>query len=254
MKLRLILTLIPLLNWVVGQSQPIRYLYTDNKADTLQFFPELMGQLTQDHSFENVSMSSLLADTELRLRIFEEPTFQSDESFILRVGYFPFFYGEKSQIIRIGESNEEFFAVCKEEGDNRIEIDDFRLNNMTRYEIKDLTKAIDQSDDEVYGQELLLAIDKWAIKDSLKFRYDERVFPISEYALNGVKLMMKELEVTAMETLVSSDLTEDPVHYQSSAIWVLEWSDNDIQKIVIRSRPEKEFIKLTEIVLHKCTQ
>ena len=208
------------------------------------YFPNLVKELGDTVSYGNFYQYTLLDLAGVKLSLFNEPPFPSSESFILRVCYFPVF-GEDGQVMTFYKDQDDIEAIYKKEGDNRLKLSHFNLDQLTNRELQKLKRKLEISDEVYFYPELQPIISKSIILDSLAFKYSQEIMDVDEYELKRILSTLDNLKLRTLAPIDSTDIVTGSVH-EYRPLWVIEWYSDGIDKTYFRRNPSeqtKDFVR-----------
>jgi hypothetical protein len=247
--MRIVIVCLLLIFDFAGTAQPMRLLYSGNVPDSVFYFPELREQLLQTKDYDNQILGMELEGARIRLSLFNEPSFDLTP-FELRVCEFSNI-GATSQIIRIHRDQNRVLVQCKRELDNTVDLSYFRTEELTKSELKRLSKELKKSRDGIFPEHLQEIVSKSIIQDSLSLKYDEQTFELNQNSLDRLLKGLSDLNL--MEPILAEDIITGNVHEYRS-LWIIEWKSNGTQRIYIRRSPNNDVKKFMEWGLSKCSE
>ncbi len=190
-----------------------------------------------------------LEGARIRLSLFNEPSFDLTP-FELRVCNFSNI-DATSQIIRIHRVQNRVFVHCKRELDNAVKLSYFQTEELTKSELKRLSKELKRSGDGIFPEHLQGIVSKSIIQDSLSFNYDEQTFELNQNSLDRLLTGLSNLNLK--EPILDDDIITGKIHEYRS-LWIIEWNSNGTHGIYIRRSPNDDVKTFMEWVLSKCSE
>ncbi|CAD5273899.1 MULTISPECIES: hypothetical protein [unclassified Imperialibacter] len=234
-----------------GFGQNSRFINSWNSKDLAVYFPNLVRVLGDTVTYDNFYQYTLLDLVGVKLSLFNEPPFPSSESFILRVCYFPVF-GDDGQVMTFYKDQGVIEALYKKEGDNRLKLSYFNLDELTNRESTKLKRKLEVSDEAYFYPELQPIISKSIIQDSLTFKYSQQNIEVDEYEIERLLSALDKLKLESLAPIDSTDLLINSVH-EYRPIWVVEWNLDGSHNAYFRRSPPEQTEDFVRWLFSMCT-